>query len=132
MDHQDPDRFFPLSHRGIPLPATSHCELTPMSSGATLVSDPAAPPLSRRERRTSAERQRSRFSDTWVFTVLVAIVYLALSVLVNYQAWAHGITHTVQTAGGSDVPEEIWFLAQTPWSVIHGHSLFANTYLNAP
>jgi hypothetical protein len=45
--------------------------------------------------------------------------------------WIHGVTHTVQ-AGGGDVPEEIWFLAQTPWVLVHGHNPFANSFLNAP
>jgi hypothetical protein len=44
----------------------------------------------------------------------------------------HGITHTVQTAGGNDMPEEIRYLAQTPWALIHGHNPLANNFLNAP
>ena len=77
------------------------------------------------------DRHRPRASDGWWFTALVAIVYLLVSLLANFDAWAHGITHTVQ-AGGGDVPEEIWFLAQTPWVLVHGHNPFANSFLNAP
>ena len=33
---------------------------------------------------------------------------------------------------GNDVPEEIWFLAQTPWVLLHGHNPLANDWLNAP
>jgi hypothetical protein len=78
------------------------------------------------------EARRPRASDHWSFTFLVAVLYLAVSLLANVHVWAHGITHTIQTAGGSDVPEEIWFLAQTPWAIVHGHNLFSNDWLNAP
>ena len=62
----------------------------------------------------------------------VAVVYLGLSVLANGSAWTHGIAHTIQTSGGNDVPEEIWFLAQTPWVLLHGHNPLVNNWLNAP
>jgi hypothetical protein len=65
-------------------------------------------------------------------TAAVAAVYLALSVLANRGAWTQGIAHSIQTAGGNDVPEEIWFLAQTPWVLLHGHNPFVNNWLNAP
>jgi hypothetical protein len=68
----------------------------------------------------------------WVITTSVAVVYLALSVLANGHAWTHGIAHTIQTSGGNDVPEEIWFLAQTPWVLLHGHNPLVNDWLNAP
>ncbi len=68
----------------------------------------------------------------WLVTTAVAAVYLGLSVLANGGAWAHGIAHTVQPSGGNDVPEEIWFLAQTPWVLLHGHNPLANDWLNAP
>lgn len=68
----------------------------------------------------------------WLVTAVVAVVYLALAVLSNGSAWAHGVSHSVQTAGGNDVPEEIWFLAQTPWLLLHGHNPLANDWLNAP
>jgi hypothetical protein len=87
--------------------------------------------LDRPEQTDKQEGHRPNASDRWWFTALVAIVYLLVSLLANYDAWAHGITHTVQ-AGGGDVPEEIWFLAQTPWALVHGHNPFANSFLNAP
>jgi uncharacterized membrane protein (DUF485 family) len=68
----------------------------------------------------------------WVITASVAVVYLALSVLANADAWSHGVAHTIQTSGGNDVPEEIWFLAQTPWVLLHGHNPLVNNWLNAP
>jgi hypothetical protein len=71
-------------------------------------------------------------SRRWLVTASVAVVYLALSVLANRSAWAHGIAHSIQTSGGNDVPEEIWFLAQTPWVLLHGHNPFVNDWLNAP
>ena len=68
----------------------------------------------------------------WLVTAGVAVVYLALAVVANGSAWAHGVSHSIQTAGGNDVPEEIWFLAQTPWVLLHGHNPLANDWLNAP
>ncbi len=64
--------------------------------------------------------------------MLVALVYLALSLLANSGVWIHGITHTIQTAGASDVQEEIWYLAQTPWAIVHGHNPLLGNFLNAP
>ncbi len=87
--------------------------------------------LSRPEQTDTQDGHRPHASDRWWFTALVAIVYLLVSLLANYDAWAHGIAHTIQ-AGGSDVPEEIWFLAQTPWVLVHGHNPLANSFLNAP
>ena len=52
--------------------------------------------------------------------------------LANLGVWVHGVTHTIQTAGGGDVSEEIWFLGQTPWAIVHGLNPFANNWLNAP
>ena len=69
---------------------------------------------------------------TWRSVALSTCVYLALAVLANLHTWSHGIGHTIQTAGGSDVQEEIWFLAQTPWALVHGVNPFVNNWLNAP
>lgn len=68
----------------------------------------------------------------WLITAAVAVVYLGLSALANGSAWTHGIAHTIQPSGGNDVAEEVWFLAQTPWVLLHGHNPFANDWLNAP
>ena len=57
--------------------------------------------------------------------------YLFVAVLANWNAWAHGFAHTVQLAG-PDSAEEIWFVAQTPWSFLHGVNPLANNWLNAP
>jgi len=62
----------------------------------------------------------------------VAVAYLALSFLANRSAWSQGIGHTIQTSGGNDVLEEVWFLAQTPWVLLHGHNPLVNNWLNAP
>jgi hypothetical protein len=69
---------------------------------------------------------------TWLVTAGVALVYLALSAVANGGAWTHGVAHTLQPSGGNDVAEEIWFLAQTPWVLLHGHNPFVNDWLNAP
>ena len=52
--------------------------------------------------------------------------------LANWNVWAHGFAHTLQSSGGADVGEEVWFLAQTPWAVLHGVNPLANNWLNAP
>jgi hypothetical protein len=75
---------------------------------------------------------RRRAGRGWLITAVVAAVYLVLAVLANGSAWTHGIAHSIQTSGGNDVPEEIWFLAQTPWVLLHGHNPLANDWLNAP
>ncbi len=87
-----------------------------------------APVRSKRGPRHAGARPSRR----WLVTVAVAAVYLALSALANRGAWTHGIAHSIQTSGGNDVPEEIWFLAQTPWVLLHGHNPFANNFLNTP
>ena len=94
------------------------------------MTDLAVTQPSRREKRMPAA-DRAHFSDGRWFTVLVAIVYVGVSLLANAGTWSHGITHTVQI-GGADVPEEIWYLAQTPWALLHGHNPLANNFLNAP
>ena len=76
--------------------------------------------------------RNARRPRPWLVTAGVAVVYLALSVLANRSAWAQGIAHTIQTAGGNDVPEEVWFLAQTPWVLLHAHNPLVNNWLNAP
>ena len=68
----------------------------------------------------------------WVPVVVAAAIYTLLSALPNGSAWAHGAAHTLQVSGGNDGGEEVWFLAQTPWAVLHGHNPFANNWLNAP
>ena len=94
------------------------------------MTDLAVAQTSRRERRLAAPA-RTRRSDGGWFTLAVAITYLGVSLFANAGTWLHGITHTVQL-GGADVPEEIWFLAQTPWALLHGHNPLANNFLNAP
>ena len=68
----------------------------------------------------------------WLITAGVALVYLGFSAFANGSAWTHGIAHSIQTSGGNDVPEEIWFLAQTPWVLLHGHNPLVNNWLNYP
>jgi hypothetical protein len=103
----------------VSLPRVSGVAAVRPPHGAT-PREPEAPPT----RRGPARR--------WLVTAAVAVVYLALAVLANRSAWAHGVAQSVQTSGGNDVPEEIWFLAQTPWVLLHGHNPLVNNWLNAP
>jgi hypothetical protein len=66
----------------------------------------------------------------WVFVGAIA-VYVALALVSNLPVWLHGFTHEIQNQGG-DLPEAAWFLAVTPWSLVHGHNPFVTAYLNAP
>jgi hypothetical protein len=50
----------------------------------------------------------------------------------NSDVWSHGVAHTIQTSGANDVLEEVWYLAQTPWVLLHGHNPFVNNWLNTP
>jgi len=98
-----------------------------VSDGAAVLTlDEEAQPR-RGPRHARGSRQRA-----WLIPTSVALVYLGLSILANGSAWTHGIAHSIQTSGGNDVPEEIWFLAQTPWVLLHGHNPFANNWLNTP
>jgi hypothetical protein len=92
---------------------------------AVLPSDAQTPP-------DGTPRHAAGLHRGWLITAAVAVVYLGLSALANGSAWTHGIAHTIQPSGGNDVPEEVWFLAQTPWVLLHGHNPFANDWLNAP
>jgi hypothetical protein len=76
---------------------------------------------------------RHLLKRTWVLFALVGAVYALLSTAANVHAWVDGIGHTIQIPGGSDDAEEVWFLALTPWSIVHGHNpLAATDWLNAP
>ena len=97
-----------------------------MSDAVTVLPDMAVTPPDGTPRHASGVRRG------WVITAAVAVVYLGLSALANGSVWTHGIAHTVQPSGGNDVPEEVWFLAQTPWVLLHGHNPLANDWLNAP
>lgn len=62
----------------------------------------------------------------------IAVIYVLLACLADLGAWLHGVGHTVQSVGGADLPEELWFLAQTPWAIVHGVNPLHNAYLNYP
>ena len=97
-----------------------------MTETAPVLTLDAALPAGRGPRHARATRR------PWLVTAGVAVVYLALSAVANWGAWTHGVAHTLQPSGGNDVAEEIWFLAQTPWVLLHGHNPFVNDWLNAP
>ena len=88
--------------------------------------------IERPEELPAVEEEADARSDRWYTTLAVAAIYLALASLANYGVWVHGVTHTIQTAGGGDVPEEFWFLGQTPWALVHLHNPLVTNWLNAP
>ena len=77
-------------------------------------------------------RRPPNANHAWLPVVVVCLVYAVLAILANGSSWAHGIAHTLQTSGDNDPGEEVWFLAQTPWAILHGHNPFVNDWLNAP
>ncbi len=83
--------------------------------------------------RTSDERPGASpsYGPWWGVGVALA-VYLALAFIANAHVWADGFAHTLQRSGGQDTSEEVWFLAQTPWALVHGVNPFFTTWLNAP
>ena len=50
----------------------------------------------------------------------------------NGSAWALGDCAQHPDLRGQRRAEEIWFLAQTPWVLLHGHNPFVNNWLNTP
>jgi hypothetical protein len=68
----------------------------------------------------------------WRGTIFSLVAYVFVALLANKNVWLHGFAHTLQTSGGNDTGEEVWFLAQTPWAIVHGVNPFGNTFLNAP
>ncbi len=103
-----------------------------VSAGPSVPADDRGQAEAARPPRRGAQHRRPSRPRPWLTPVLVAIVYALLSCLANGSAWAHGVTHTLQTSGGNDVGEEVWFLAQTPWALLHGHNPFVNDWLNTP
>ncbi len=88
-----------------------------------------APP--RRGRHATPRAGTSRLFR-WRGTIFSLVAYVFVAFLANKNVWVHGFAHTLQSSGGNDTREEVWFLAQTPWAIVHGINPFANTWLNAP
>ena len=84
-----------------------------------------------RGRHAKVREQDSR-STSWRGIVFSLAVYVLLAFLANRGVWVHGFAHTLQASGGNDTAEEVWFLAQTPWHIVHGVNPFDNTWLNLP
>lgn|GEM_PF-2049382 len=88
--------------------------------------------MSGRSTRHNRKAKLHAAKPGWRSAVVVFLIYGILAIGANWHVWVHGVSSTIQTAGGSDVQEEVWFLAQTPWAIIHGVNPFANAWLNAP
>ncbi len=57
--------------------------------------------------------------------------YGALALAANWPIWP-GDPSRIPRAPGGDVVQTVWFLAWTPQALLHGHNLFATSYLNYP
>lgn len=75
-------------------------------------------------------RIRSYLRRGWP-DLLVVGIFVALAVIAYWKMWtAHGTA--VPAAGGSDPATNIWFLANTPYSLLHGQSLLFSARANVP
>ena len=91
-------------------------------------------------RETTLPRHRPRHSSKldsprqsrWRGTGFSLTSYVFVAFLADRNVWLHGVAHTLQSTGGADIGEEVWFLAQTPWAVLHLVNPFENNWLNAP
>lgn len=68
----------------------------------------------------------------WRGVVFSVVVYAFVAFLAGRDVWLHGFAHTLQASGGNDIEEEVWFLAQTPWAIVHGVNPFASNWINVP
>ena len=82
--------------------------------------------------RHAKVQEQDRARPSWRGIVFSLAVYVLLAFLANRGVWVHGFAHTLQASGGNDTAEEVWFLAQTPWHIVHGVNPFDNTWLNLP
>lgn len=63
---------------------------------------------------------------------LCIVIYFVLSFLADPSVWIHGPTTHLYNSGNGDVDEAVWFLAQTPYALVHGINPFANNWLHFP
>ena len=65
-----------------------------------------------------------------LWTVAVALAYVALGVVLFWHAWAGGVASTAQIGG--DQIDTMWFLTWVPYSIGHGLDPFFTTFANHP
>lgn len=70
--------------------------------------------------------------STWLRLVLVMGSYVAIAALSVYPALIHGPTRILQAYGDGDLSQQVWFIEFAPWAILHGHSPFITTWINAP
>jgi hypothetical protein len=76
--------------------------------------------------------QRGTPKASWRRFVLVMGSYCLIAAASIYPALVHGPAHIVQADGTGDLAQQIWFIEFAPWAVLHGHSPFITTWINAP
>lgn len=59
-------------------------------------------------------------------------VYLVLGVVAYWGAWSGGAARTSICGGCGDIALNSWFLAWTPFAILHGHNPFFTTWVNYP
>ncbi len=77
-----------------------------------------------------ARARRRRVAARWAVGAVTC--YLALGVLAYWGAWSGGASRTSLCGGCGDIALNSWFLAWTPFAILHGHSPFFTTWVNYP
>jgi hypothetical protein len=68
----------------------------------------------------------------WLRFFLVMGTYCLVACFSIYPSLIHGPSRIIQANGNGDLSQQVWFLEFIPWAILHGHSPFITTWLNAP
>ncbi|MCU1493974.1 MAG: hypothetical protein JWO62_1738 [Acidimicrobiaceae bacterium] len=62
------------------------------------------------------------------------LLYALVALLANYPTWPVDSSHiaTCVCGGNEDPAQTAWFLAWTPFALLHGHNLFLSSWINLP
>lgn len=74
----------------------------------------------------------SRPTHTGRWTIGALACYLALAVFAYWGAWSGGAARTSLCGGCGDIALNSWFLAWTPFAVLHLHNPLVTTWINYP
>jgi hypothetical protein len=59
-------------------------------------------------------------------------IYLVLAVIGLAHIWTNGPAGTAFAGGGGDPAETLWWIAWTPFAILHGHNPFFSSWVDAP
>ena len=98
-----------------------------VAAPATTLSEPTDLLGVRRANRARHAPSQRRASNLWPAAVAIAL-YAALALAANWPTWPGDPTR--MQSGDRD--QMAWFLAWTPYAILHLHNIFATTWLNYP